>query len=107
MKETILLDDSGANTTSRTKVKAKSTSTRPRRNLQKASYAFDFAVKLKDQYEDYFKPNDQERETRLLGINEMVTFFLLWLWMRVSNVTLNAGQVRDTDSGRNTTDSWT
>jgi hypothetical protein len=60
-------------TTSRSKIKAKNTSTRPRRNVQKARYVFDFSVQSKDQYKGYFNANDWEAKSRVSG---MVNFFL-------------------------------
>jgi len=58
--------------TGRPKPKAKNT-IKPRRNVQKARYIFDFSMQSKDQYKDYFKPNDWNTEKRLLG---MVSSFL-------------------------------
>lgn len=66
------MDDTGA--PSRSKAKAKNT--RPRRNLQKARYVFDFSMQSRDLYKDHFKPNDRETENRLFGISEMVTRLL-------------------------------
>lgn len=79
LKETTTLDDIGNSKLNKNKGKA-SKAGRPRRNLQKSRYVFNFSVQSKPQYMDYFKPDDRVVENRLLGISDMVYIFVSILY---------------------------
>jgi len=63
-------------TRSKGKAKGKTRQLKPRINLQKLRYAFNFSIVTDTQYLDYFTPDDQGTEARLLGFSEMVRDFV-------------------------------
>lgn len=71
------MDDTGmtsANRSKPTKGKGKgnqpaATSNRPRRNLQKSRFVFNFSMQTKERYREYFEPNDGDVQDRLVGIS--------------------------------------
>ncbi|KAF8912012.1 HORMA domain-containing protein [Gymnopilus junonius] len=78
LQESTALDDLGFSITSHSKKgknnKGKGTTNkqaRPRKNMQKPRYIFNKEILSKPQYLDAFKPDDQEIESRLLGVLEM------------------------------------
>ena len=84
LEESTVLDDMGLSMTIHQKkgknVKGKGTtnkSTKPRKNMQKSRYVFNKEVLSKAQYLDNFKPDDQDVESRLLGISEMASSLFL------------------------------
>ncbi|KAF9526943.1 HORMA domain-containing protein [Crepidotus variabilis] len=66
-KETAMTPDQQKTGKGKGKTKA-----RPKRNIQKLRYVFNFSIQSKPQYMDYFKPDDRSVENRLLGISMMV-----------------------------------
>ncbi len=65
----------GASVATRSKkgktVKNAAHKSKARKNVQKPRYVFNQGIQSKSCYLDYFKPNDREVETRLLGLSEM------------------------------------
>ncbi|KAF9475066.1 DNA-binding protein [Pholiota conissans] len=76
LRESIGLDDMGLKVATRTKKgKAGAITTaksKNRKNVQKLRYVFNQKIQSSDSYLDYFKPNEAEMETRLLGLHEFI-----------------------------------
>ncbi|KAF8969871.1 HORMA domain-containing protein [Flammula alnicola] len=80
LQESVAIDDMGLTVATRSKKgkngKSTANKTRSRKNVQKLRYVFNQEIQTKPHYLDYFMPDDQEVENRLLGLSEMARFFL-------------------------------
>ncbi|KAJ3513750.1 hypothetical protein NLJ89_g2778 [Agrocybe chaxingu] len=72
-KESTTLDDMGLTVTARGKTtRGKGKAKQPRKNMQKSRFVFNHSLETTAQYLDYFKPNDQDIEKRLLGVADLI-----------------------------------
>ncbi|KDR73549.1 hypothetical protein GALMADRAFT_617548 [Galerina marginata CBS 339.88] len=83
LRESTVLDDMGLTITSHSKKgknnksKGAGKHAKTRKNIQRPRYVFNEAILVKNEYLDYFKPDDQDVENLKLGISEMVSTLLI------------------------------